>query len=434
MSPEQNEVKVSVDQPQSWSRRLSITVPKERVRRTRQRVASQISGRARLPGFRPGKVPADILEKRYGAAIEQETLDQLIQDAYRSALQQEKLEPITQAKLDNVKYDQESDLTFEVEFEVRPEIEIARLNGFTVTRPPADVNDEDVENVLERLRDERAEWKAVEGDAVPDLGQRVTVEITVLESEGEESAATEPRRYRFELGAGQAIPMVEEAILTLKPGESGEFSVRFPDDFPDETRRGQQQKLRIELFDIEKKEVPEVDDEFAKQVGDFENVAALRERILQDLEADAKRRSDSEVRRQLLDLIIQANTFELPTSMIDRYLDHVTGHAHADGQGEDHHHTPEEEAQISQLRNALRPEAEWNLKRMMVVDRIAEQQQLRASQDELDERISALAQQHGRSESEVWLQLEKSGQLEQLEREITEQKVFEYLESQNTVS
>jgi trigger factor len=438
MSPEQNELKVSVLQPQSWSRRLSITVPNERVRRTRQRVASQISGRARLPGFRPGKVPAGILEKRFGPAIEQETLDQLIQEAFRDALQTENLQPITQGKVDNVEYDGDSDLTFEVEFEVRPEIEIARVSGFSVSRPQSEVGDNEVENVIERLREERAEWSRIDGDAAPDLGQRVTVEITVLESAvetGQETPETgEPRRYRFVLGAGQAIPNVEEAILTLKPGESGEFNVSFPDDFPDETRRGQKQKLRIELFEIEQQDFPEIDDDFARAVGEFENVEMLRERILQDLQEDARRRGDAEVRRQLIDLILQANPFELPQSMVERYLDHMTGHSHADGEGERHHHTPEEEARIAQMREALRPEAEWSLKRLMVVDRIADQQQIRASQDEIDARIAALAEQHGRSESEVWLQLEKSGQLEQLEREITEQKVFEHLEAENTVT
>jgi trigger factor len=102
MSPDQNDLKIAVQQEQSWSRRLSITVPAARVRRTRQSVASQIAGRARLPGFRPGKVPAGVLEKRFGQAIEQETIDRLIQEAYRDALQSENLQPITQGKVDNV--------------------------------------------------------------------------------------------------------------------------------------------------------------------------------------------------------------------------------------------------------------------------------------------------------------------------------------------
>jgi trigger factor len=434
MPPEQSELKIAVQQPESWSRKLSITVPAERVRRTRQSVASQISGRARIPGFRPGKVPAGILQQRYGPAIEQETIDRLIQEAYRDALQSENLQPITQGKIEKVEFDEGKDLTFEVEFEVRPEIELARVSGFTVAQTKTDVGEADVDNVIDRLRDERAEWKPLEDGAAPDLADQVTVDITVLESDQEDEASFESRTYRFVLGERQAIPDVEESILSLKQGEEGEFSVRFPEDFPDETRRSQQQKLRIKLTEVHRKELPAVDDEFAKVVGDFESVAALRERILEDLNDDAKRRSEADVRRQLLDQIIQANSFDLPNSMVERYLDQMTGHSHADGEGEKHNHTPEEEERISQIRTALRPEAEWGLKRMLVIERIAEQQNLSASQDEIDTRISALAQQHGRSESDVWLQLEKTGQLETLEREITEGKVFEFLQSQNTIT
>ena len=182
------------------------------------------------------------------------------------------------------------------------------------------------------------------------------------------------------------------------------------------------------------KELPEADDEFARSVGEFEDMTALRERIRTDLQEDSSRRAQAEVRRQLLDQIVEANPFEVPGSLVDRYLDHMTGHSHADGEGERHQHTPEEEERISQIRSALRPEAENNIKRMMVIEKIAEQQEIRASQDEIDARVAELAEKHGRSESEVWLQLEKSGQLEALEREMTEDKVFEYLESQNTVA
>ncbi len=175
-----------------------------------------------------------------------------------------------------------------------------------------------------------------------------------------------------------------------------------------------------------------MDDEFSKAVGDFQNVGALRARILEDLRTDAEQRAEADIRRQLAEQVIQANPFELPGSMVDRYLDFMTGHSHADG--EEHHHTPEEEARLQGARDGLRPRAEWSLKRMLVVDRVAEQEGLAATQDEIDARVEVLAAKHERSPSEVWLQLEKSGQLEMLEREITEDKVFRFLIEKNTVA
>jgi trigger factor len=434
MSPEQNELRIAVQQQESWSRRLTVTVPASRVNRTRQSVASQIAGRARLPGFRPGKVPSGVLEKRFGPAIEQETLDRTIQEAYREALEQQELQPISQGKIDKVDYEMGTDLTFEVEFEVRPEIELNRLSGFQAQRVPTNVGDDEVTNVLERLREDRADWQPLEEGTKPDFGDTVTVEITVLESGGEPVESPEARNYRLPLGEGQAIPAVEESIMTLTAGQADEFTVHFPDDFPDESRRGQEQRLHIRLVEAQRKSLPELDDEFARGVGEFETLDGLRERILGDLREDADRRAEADLRRQLVDQIVEANGFEVPNSMIERYLDHMTGHSHADGEGEKHQHTPEEEERISQVRTALRGEAEGSLKRMLVIEKIAELQGLRASQDDIDARVAELAGKHGRSEGDVWLALEKSGQLEILEREITEERVFEYLKQQNTVN
>jgi trigger factor len=336
--------------------------------------------------------------------------------------------------VDKVELQPGDELVFEVELEVRPEIELARTGGFSVTRVAPEVGDDEVDNVLERLRDERATWTPLEAEIKPDFGDRVTVDITVLESAGEVVETPEPKRYRFPLGEGQAIPAVEEAIMALSAGTEDEFTVHFPDDFPDESRRGQEQRLRIALSEAQRKSLPGLDDEFAQGVGEFDTLAALRERILTDLREDAERRAEADVRRQLVDQIIEANAFDVPQSMVERYLDHMTGHAHADGEGEKHQHTPEEEERISQLRHAMRPEAEWSLKRMLAVERIAETENLRASQDEIDAKVAELAARHERSESDVWLALEKSGQLEQLEREIMEDKVFGFLKEQNTVS
>jgi trigger factor len=146
MSSDTNGLKITVQEPQSWSRRLNITVPAERVKRTRSGVAAQIARNARIPGFRKGKLPTSVIEKRFGPSIEQETLDRLIQDAYREALQSQEFNPITQGKVDNVQYEPGADLVFEVEFEVRPEIQLERLSGFTVTRPSLEVGEEDAES------------------------------------------------------------------------------------------------------------------------------------------------------------------------------------------------------------------------------------------------------------------------------------------------
>jgi trigger factor len=252
----------------------------------------------------------------------------------------------------------------------------------------------------------------------------VTVELTNLDEEG--AAA---KSFRFVIGEGEAIPEVEEAILTLSVGEEGEFDVRFPDDFPEESRRGESQRLRIKLSARADKELPELDDSFAASVGDFGSLEELRARVHDDLSADTGRRAEAEVRGKLVEQLVQANPFELPASMVARYLDHMTGHGEKDG----HEHAPEEEERIARMREMLLPQAEFALRRHLVVERLADDEGLRATQDDIDARVEALAQKHGVTPREAWLQLDRSGQMQALEAEITEDKVFEHLIANNTV-
>lgn len=424
------ELKIAVQESEAWGRRVTVTVPADRVKRTRVSVTEQIARNARLPGFRKGKLPTTLIERQFGPSIDQETVDRTIQEAYREALESQGLNPISQGRVEKVEYERGSDLSFEVDLEVRPEIELSRTSGFQVTRPSTELGEEDVDSVLERLRDERGSWVPVAEGEKAEVGNQVEIEITGLEEDGTAKEGEEPQSYRFVIGEGQAIPEVEASICTLAAGEEGDFTVHFPEDFPDESRRGEAQRLHIRVNGVSRKELPEVNDDFAREVGEFEDLAALRARVMQDLEEDVKQRSESEVQRQLIDQVIEANPFAVPNSMVSRYLEHMLGH----NPDKPHTHTPEQEAQLAQASAALRPQAEWNLKRMLIVERLAEAEGLSATQDEIDARVEELAQQHERTPSEVWLQLEKSGQLEMLEREITEEKVFQHLLSQSTVA
>jgi trigger factor len=427
------ELRVDVQEPNSWSRRLSITVPSERVRRVRQSVAAKIAGTVRLPGFRKGKTPASLVERQFAPAIEQETVDRVIQEAYREALDTREFRPITQGQVEHVHYHGDGgDLHFEVEFEVQPVLDLARTDGFQVVRPADVIGEDEVDSLLERLRGERAHLHSLDEGAKPDYGDMVLVKIANLDeaAEGEEAEASE---YRFELGEGQAIPDIEAAIMSLAPGEENEFTVTFPEDFADEAQRGQQQRLRIRLEEARRKELPALDDEFAKGLGEFETLAALRSRVRSDLENDAKKRAESSLRDALVQQIVDANPFEVPGSMVDRYLSFMMGE-NPDDEGKSRKRSAEEEERFSQLRALMRPQAEQSLKRMMVVEHIAEREGLRPTADDVDARVEAMAEQNGRTPSDLWVELERSGQMQALEAEILEDKVFQHLQSRNNVA
>lgn len=419
MAIEASQLRIDLSEESRWRRTLSVTVPASVVRSEQDEIMRSLASRLNLPGFRAGKVPRSVLKKRYGPALRKETLDRVIGEAYREALQSRSLQPISEGEIQKIDWaEEDDDLSFDIVFDVRPEIELARVSGFTVRRPELDVGDDEVDKVLDRLREQNASWKPVE-DGKPGAGDLVSVTVRRLEDGG---PAGEPNEYELVLGEGDALPDVESAIYTLDPHETGDFQVTFPEDFPDPDRRGEEQKLRIRLESRKVRDLPELTDDFARSVGDFESLEALRERIEEDIRGEAREQQEQAVRQQLVDLVLEANPFEVPRSMVDRYLDNVFDISEdAD---------PEE---VQRAREEVRPRAERAVKRILAVERLAESQGLRATEDELDARVEEIAEKNDISPSEVYARFQKSGRLETLEREITERKVFEFLKEASEI-
>jgi trigger factor len=414
-------LKVDVTETRPWARRLTITVPSDTIDKERRQVMQRIASRLRLPGFRKGKVPSGVVEKRYGAAIDQETIERVVNNAYREAIREHDLQPITEATIDNIDYDRGADLTFNVEFEIRPEVELSRLGGFRATRQVAEIGEAEIDRVLERFRQDHADWQPVEDGGKAAEGDMVSVEITPQPDEDEadaEEQSPEPKRYEIVLGEDQALPDIESAIQTLEPGQADVFTIEVPEAHEAEDSPPHTHRVKIQLLGIKRPQLPELDDDFAHQVGDFEDMAALRERIRADLVKEAEADADREVRRQLMDQLLEANPFETPDSMVNEYLNQLI----RPREGAD-------EGVIAEARTSARPAAERAIKRLLVIERIAETESLHATQDEVDARVAELAERVGRKPAEVRRQLAQDNQIRALAEEITEDKVYDYLKS-----
>jgi trigger factor len=416
MDVETEDLKIAIEKPAAWARRLTITVPQARIQRERKSAMSKLAQRVKLPGFRKGKVPVGMIEKRFGAAVEQETVERIIGDAYREAIKLEGLQPITQGAVEGVEYQPGADLTFRVDLEIRPEIELERIGGFSVRRETQPVAPDQVDAVLERLREQQAVWQPLEAD--PGDGDAVVVEIVPLDGPN----AGTPRSYQLVIGRGQAVAPIEAAIRTLQPGTEGEFTVDLPEDADEPDSPVKPHQLRIRLIEAKRPQLPEFDDEFARSVGDFATLSDLRDKIRSDLEEEAGREADRAVRFQLLQNILDANPFEVPGSMIDDYLARLL----PDAKDAD----PEKLAEIRSSASAPAAEA---IRRSLVVERIAEMESLGATAAEVEARVVETAARLGRDVAEVRGRFAKSGRLAEIEHEITEDKVFDYLMSLSTI-
>ena len=413
-------LQIDVEESERWRRTLSVRVPAELVREERDRAAKRLAGKLKLPGFRKGKVPASVVKKQYGSTLQKETLDRVIGEAYRTALTERTLQPISDGEVEKVDYEPEEDLTFRISFDVRPDIQIQRISGFTVERPQVPVTDAEVEQVIAQLRDQAGIWHAAD-DPGPALdGDLVTVRIERLGDDGEPEGETQG--YQLIVGEGDAIPDVEAAIQTLDPGTSGEFTVRFPDDFSNPDRRGAEQRLRISVVDRRTKELPALDDAFARSVGEFEDLDALRARVRADLEQEAADRADSMATVRLLDQILEANPFEVPRSMVDRYMESVLGDTSKAG--------PQE---IEEAKARIRPDAELGVKRMILISRVADLRGLDATAEDLSARLAEMAEREGTTPAQVRAQLQKAGRLDGVRRELTDRKVLGFLREQSEI-
>src|SRR5437764_6198292 len=307
------QVRKTAEEPGAAS--LAVTVPAEQVQQAEARATSAYQQRARLPGFRKGKSQAPIVKKQYDEDIRQQALEELIRESWKAALAQETLHPVADPHVHNLKWDVVAGgpVTFEFHVEVKPELTLERIGKFNVKRTISKVTEEQVLAQLTTLREQKAPWVPVTGEkpALKDM-----VQGTIATREGD--AAKDPGPFQIVLGEGGAIPEVEEKIMGMLPGETLDATVRFPHDFPEEAKRGQTRAIRLTLQEVKRQHLPELDDAFAREVGDFESLAALRQAVRDDLEKEAERDADARVRRDLIEQIVEANRVVAPRPLVER--------------------------------------------------------------------------------------------------------------------
>jgi len=409
-------IEITPKETSGVDRHVQVSVPVETVRDAEDKAAKRYASSVRLPGFRPGKAPAAMVRKKFADAIRQEAVETLVRDAYKEVIEKQDLKVASQPHVHDLTFEEGKPLTFELHFELRPTIDLARTSGFRVTRKKAVVNEDAVAEQLEHIRDQRAAWTPVEDKPMP--GDMVNVQLSTSDKP---DAPGEEKAYPLVLGAGQAIPGIEELIMEAAPGQTVQRPVRWPDDFPDEAQRGQTKTVRITLNDVKRKEAPPLDDAFAREVGDFDSLDALRSAIRADLTEHVTREADAEVRQKLVDEIIGANPFEIPKSWVQQM---VQNYAEA-------YQVPE--AERDRFATEFRNMAERQIRRDLVIETIAEREQLAATEKDIDDRLSEQAEKRGVNPGQLYAQMEKSGRLKEIERSLTEDKVFKWLMERNEI-
>jgi trigger factor len=410
-------IEFTAKRSEGLERFIEVKVPVEAVQAAENTAAKKYATSVRLPGFRPGKAPPAMVKKRFRDAIRQQVVEQLVQEAFQEVVDRDQLKVASQPHIHGLKFEDGQPLTFELHLELRPELKLERTQGFRVTRPLVAVTQEQVNEQLDQLRDQRASWSPVEEKARE--GDMVTVQLATSEDDGSFPA---PREYRLVLGGGQAIPGIEELVMDLTPGATVEKPVKWPDDFPDEAQRGKIKPVRVTLEDVKRKAVAPLDDAFAREVGDYDSLDALTATVRTDLEEHAKRDADAAVRQQLIDNMVSANPFDVPHAWVASLLEaYVKAYQVPADEGE-------------RFATEFRPVAERQVRRDLIVETLAEREKLKATEADIDEKVAEMAAKRNADVSQVYMSLQKAGRLKEIEQAITEDKVFAWLLGRNEVA
>jgi trigger factor len=420
------EIGYQVEELARWRRRLAVQVPVHAAQRVHEQTVRDFAKRARLKGFRRGKAPTQIVERQYGPEIDQEVLKRLVQEGFEQAIARSGLEPIVAPQFEGVERTEEGGLRFAAEFDVRPEIELGRTTGFSIERKTRETTQTDVDDVIERMRRERADWRSVNRAAQAE--DRVVFDSTPI-SDDDTATVTERQEDQVaELGADGLIPEFETGLTGLEPGAEETINVQFPDDHPNEMLRGSHRSFRIEVKEVRERVLPELDDDFARSLGQFDSLGEARDKIRANLEAEVAMQSQREVNEALVDEIIDANPIDLPESMVDQYLANMIGDQRqllADGA---------EPERLAEVRDVLKPGAERALRRYYILNSIADREGLRATETDVDQAIADRVDPSKSSVTETRRQLERSGELDDLRFHLTMERVFVWLREHSDIT
>lgn len=376
---------------------LTVEVPVEIVEDALERAFRRLSRNILIPGFRKGKAPRALVERRIGKeALLDEALDDLLPEAYARAVEETGIEPIDRPTVTDVSYDEGRPLSFKAQVEVKPEVKLGDYRAVKVQRPAVEVGEADVNDLLERLREAQAQLVPVEGEAAAE-GHVATIDFKGF-IDGEPFAGGEGTDYMIEIGSGRLIDGFESQLVGMQVGEERDIDVTFPEDYGNADLAGKPARFHVKLKDLKRKELPELDDEFARSVGEFETLEELRADIEKNLRQRAADDAEEQVRQEVIRQVSEQAEVELPAVLVERRLDQLIEdfRRRVEGQGlnfDDYLRHQGETA--DDLRQEFRPRAEREVKADLVLDAIARRENIEAGDDDFNAEAVRLAEAYG---------------------------------------
>lgn len=414
-------MKVDIEALNATERKLRIEVPADHVAQTFSRVYSRLGRQARVKGFRPGKIPRQVLKGLYGNEIQGQVLSELVENVLGGILEEKGLAVVSRPQLETAELKEGEPFSFTAFLEVKPEIELKDYRGVEVQRVKLEVTDEQVETALSQLQDRHAQLEPVEGRDLVTEGDFIFVDYTGT-VEGKPFPGSKAENFAVEVGSGRSMVEFERGCVGLRRDVPGEFSVTLPDNYPADEFAGKVAEFRVVVKDIRRKHRPEIDDEFARDVSDCAGLAELKDTIRTELARELDELQSRQLKDQILKSLVDRHSFEVGRSLVERevrYLAERETAAADPARGENR--TREE------LREQLEPEARRRVKAMLLIEKISAAENIEAPEEEVNHRIERMVRSAGERAQTVREFYRREDAREELRSQIVSEKTLEFL-------
>jgi trigger factor len=405
-------------------RELELEVPAEEVQQAAERIAKEFARVARIPGFRPGKAPVSLVRRRFADEIKSELLQALVPETIEKAVAEKKMMPVTRPQVDHVDYAEGGPLKFRAVFEVLPEFELGDYKNLEIEVEALEVTDEDVEKTLAEMRERAATFVPVEGRPVQD-GDHAVLKLTGTPVGGG-AEPIQAENVLCHIGAEETIEEFNTNLRGAQVGDQKRFEVRYPDDYPDAKLAGKAYTYSVEVVAIKEKKMPELDDNFAKDVSDAATLDEFRGKIRTGLEAARDQRRDEQSEGKIMEKIVALHDFPVPEALVEHQMDvrleRVVRSLAA--QGVDPRGV---NVDWVTMRRGQRDRAMSDVKAELILDRIAEAEKIDVTDEELDAELERLAERSGESATALRARLTKQGALDRMKSKLRSDRTLAWL-------
>ncbi|MDR3448974.1 MAG: trigger factor [Alphaproteobacteria bacterium] len=417
--------KVQVLKQEGLKHEFSVTVPKQEVDKQKAIRLVEIGKQAKMPGFRPGKIPANVIEQRHGAAARAEAIDQAVSDAASAALSEHKLRPALQPKIEMVTFAEDQDLEFKISVEVLPEVKIGDFSKIALERPVAEVDMAKVDETISTFAKRMREPELVEEKRAAKMGDTLVIDFDGS-VDGEKRDGMKGDNHRLELGSHSFIDTFEDQLVGSKVGDKKVIKVTFPEQYHAAELAGKKAEFAVEVKELRASKPAELNDELAKELG-FPGIDKLRERVKTDMEADYARISRAVIKRELMDKLADTHKFEVPAGLLESEFDGIWKQVEdAKKRGD----LPEDDKKKSddELRKEYKDIAERRIRLGLLLAEVAQLNKLEVGSDELRNALMAEARKYPGQEKAVFdYYTQTQGAMERLRAPLLEEKVIDFI-------